>query len=259
LMRQSKVLETWVGLFVALGLVGLFFLAMKVSNLADLQVRDDSYRLFARFQNVGSLRVRSPVSMAGVRVGRVSAIRFDNKNYEAVVEMRIEPDYKTIPTDTTANILTAGLLGEQYVGLSAGGDEEFLKDGDEIELSQSAMVLEEIISRFLFNKAESGTEKKDTSSQNTTEQKAEPETRAAEDALAKPKPMAKIQEKSAINKDKPLSLPKVEKAEAEPASKSKASKAKPTQDAHAGQKAKGAAVKSGEDRDADHKNKLGAR
>jgi phospholipid/cholesterol/gamma-HCH transport system substrate-binding protein len=160
-MQQSKVVETWVGLFVALGVIGLFFLAMKVSNLADLQASDKSYTISARFQNVGSLRSRAQVSMSGVRVGRVSAIRFDKETYEAIVEMRIEPEYDTLPNDTTASILTAGLLGEQYIGLSPGGADEYLKDGDEIELTQSAMVLEEVISRFLFNKAESGGEKKD--------------------------------------------------------------------------------------------------
>ena len=156
-MQQSKVLETWVGLFVVLGLVAMFFLAMKVSNLADLQVKDSSYKLIARFQNVGSLKARSPVSMAGVRIGRVSSIKFDTKKYEAVVEMRIEPQYNTIPTDTTANILTAGLLGEQYIGLDVGGDTEVLKDGDLVKKTQSAVVLEKLISQFMFDKASGDT------------------------------------------------------------------------------------------------------
>jgi phospholipid/cholesterol/gamma-HCH transport system substrate-binding protein len=255
-MQQSKVLETWVGLFVVLGMASLFFLAMKVSNLADLQVRDDSYRLVARFQNVGSLRVRSPVSMAGVRVGRVSAIRFDNQNYEAVVEMRIDPDYDKIPTDTTANILTAGLLGEQYVGLSAGGSDEFLKNNDEIELSQSALVLEEVISRFLFNKAESGTAKGDTPAANAAGQKAEAETPLAEEG--KPKPHAKPKEKSPPIQDKPAAALKTEKAEAELPSKAKA-KAKPAEAPLAHTKSKDAAAKLGEERDASHKNRPEAR
>lgn len=191
-MQQTKVLETWVGVFVILGAVSLFFLAMNVSNLADLQVKDNSYRVFARFQNVGSLRPRSPVTMGGVRIGRVSAIRFDKETYEAVVEMRIEPEYDTIPTDTTANVLTAGLLGEQYIGLSAGGSDEFLKNGDEIELSQSAMVLEEVISRFLFNKAE-GSEKKETASSDTAlpveaKSTAENAELAGDRPAAQPKP-----------------------------------------------------------------------
>jgi phospholipid/cholesterol/gamma-HCH transport system substrate-binding protein len=157
-MQQSRAIETWVGLFVAMGLIALFFLAMQVSNLSDIRIDNKGYRITARFENAGSLKVKAPVSMAGVRIGRVSAIQFDKDTYEAIVEMRIEPGYDTLPIDTTATVFTAGLLGEQYVGLSPGGSEEYLKEGDEIELTQSAMVLEEVISRFLFNKAESGGE-----------------------------------------------------------------------------------------------------
>lgn len=157
-MHQSKLMETWVGLFVALGLVSLFFLAMQVSNLADVTGDSKGYRVTARFQNVGSLKVRATVSMAGVRVGRVGAIRFDKESYEAVVDLNIDPQFDTIPTDTTATILTQGLLGEQYVGLTPGAESDYLKDGDKIDLTQSAMVLEQVISRFLFNKAEGGGE-----------------------------------------------------------------------------------------------------
>lgn len=153
-MQHSRVLETWVGLFVALGLVGLFFLAMQVSNLGELKLDDRSYTVTARFSNVGSLKVRAPISMSGVRVGRVNAIRFDRETYEAVVEMRIEPFFNTLPSDTTASILTQGLLGEQYIGLTPGAMDEPLRDGDAIEMTQSAMVLEQLISRFLFTKAE---------------------------------------------------------------------------------------------------------
>jgi phospholipid/cholesterol/gamma-HCH transport system substrate-binding protein len=155
-MRSARVIETWVGIFVAIALIALFFLAMQVSNLGELRVARGSYSVTARFENIGGLKVRSPVSMAGVTVGRVSRIGFDGKTYEAVVEMRIDPAYKTLPVDTSASILTAGLLGEQYIGLTPGGSDEVLKDGDELELTQSAMVLEQLISRFLFNKAESG-------------------------------------------------------------------------------------------------------
>ncbi|NJD07707.1 MAG: outer membrane lipid asymmetry maintenance protein MlaD [Methylococcaceae bacterium] len=155
-MQHSKLLETSVGLFVALGLVSLFFLAMQVSNLADVTGDARGYRVTARFQNVGSLKVRATVSMAGVRVGRVSAIRFDKESYEAVVDLTIDPQFDTIPSDTTASILTQGLLGEQYVGLSPGAESEYLKEGDKIDLTQSAMVLEQVISRFLFDKAENG-------------------------------------------------------------------------------------------------------
>ena len=257
-MQQSKILETWVGLFVVLGMVSLFFLAMKVSNLADLHVKDDSYRLFARFQNVGSLRERAPVSMAGVRIGRVSSIRFDNKTYDAVVEMRIEPQFNLIPTDTTANILTAGLLGEQYIGLSAGAEEEYFKDGDEIELSQSAMVLEEIISRFLFNKAEGGSEKKDSPPADASGGRVEQEHPVVKDVP--PKSETKTQDKAVINKHSLASTPsKSEKGKAEPVHKPIAAHAKHSEDTHLEHKAKGASVKDEEDIDADHKKKPGAR
>ncbi len=257
-MQQSKVLETWVGLFVVLGIVSLFFLAMKVSNLADLHVKDDSYRLFARFQNVGSLRERAPVSMAGVRIGRVSSIRFDNKTYDAVVEMRIEPQFNTIPTDTTANILTAGLLGEQYIGLSAGAEEEYFKNGDEIELSQSAMVLEEVISRFLFNKAEGGSEKKDSPQSNPSDEKAGQELPVVK--YVQPKPETKTQDKAVINKRSLTAPPsKSEMDKTEPVHKPMAAHAKHSVDAHSEHKAKGASVKDEEVTNADHKKKSGAR
>ena len=155
-MQATRAIEIWVGLFVAIGLIALFFVAMQVSNLGEFHSAEGSYIVRAHFNNIGGLRVRAPVSMAGVTVGRVEHIGFDDQRYEAVVEMRIDPAYKNFPEDTSASILTAGLLGEQYVGLSAGGSEEYLQDGDEIELTQSAMILEQLISRFLFNKAEEG-------------------------------------------------------------------------------------------------------
>ena len=160
-MRVTKTVETWVGLFVAIGLIALFFVAMQVSNLGEMRTARGSYTITARFDNIGGLKVRAPVSMAGVRVGRVSRIAFDNKTYQAIVEMRIDPAYDTFPDDTSASILTAGLLGEQYIGLSPGGSDEFLKDGDELDLTQSAIVLEQVISRFLFGKAEGGDKKGD--------------------------------------------------------------------------------------------------
>lgn len=155
-MHASKTMETWVGLFVAAGLVALFFLAMQVSNLAELHTTEGSYKISAHFENVGALKVRSPVSVAGVKVGRVSKIGFDSQTYEAVVEMTIAPEYANLPVDTSASILTAGLLGEQYVGLTPGASDEYLKNGGELELTQSAIVLEQVISRFLFSKAEGG-------------------------------------------------------------------------------------------------------
>lgn len=162
-MQTSRLLEIWVGLFIALGLMALLFLALQVSNLADFTPDEKSYRLTARFENIGALRVRAPVSIAGVTIGRVTAITYDQQNYQAVVEMHIEPTYSHLPIDTSASILTSGLLGEQYLGLTPGGAEDSLKDGDQIELTQSAFVLEQMISRFLFSKAEgeAGSQKKD--------------------------------------------------------------------------------------------------
>jgi len=153
---HSRVVEIWVGLFVAIGFLALFFLAMKVSNLGELSTTREGYKIIARFENAGNLKVRAPVSMAGV------SIRFDKQTYNAVVEMQIDPQYDTLPEDTSASILTAGLLGEQFIGLTAGALETYLKDGDQLELTQSALVLEQLISRFLFNKAEGGDKKADT-------------------------------------------------------------------------------------------------
>jgi len=152
-MVNNRNIEVMVGAFVAAGLVALFFLAMQVSNLSA-NSNDGGYEISARFDNIGSLKVRSPVTMAGVRIGRVSAISFDSKTYEAVVRFHIEEEYQIIPEDTFAKIFTAGLLGEQYIGLDPGGSEVYLRDGGEIPLTQSALVLEEIIGQFLFNKAE---------------------------------------------------------------------------------------------------------
>ncbi|HEB96834.1 MAG TPA: outer membrane lipid asymmetry maintenance protein MlaD [Sedimenticola thiotaurini] len=154
-MQSNRVVEILVGAFVAAGLVALFFLSMQVSNLAT-SAGGEGYEVEARFDNIGSLKVRSPVTMAGVRIGRVSAIGFDTSTYEAVVTLRIESRYDTIPDDTFAKIFTAGLLGEQYVGLDPGGSDTYLKPGDRISLTQSALVLEEIIGQFLFSKAEEG-------------------------------------------------------------------------------------------------------
>lgn len=152
-MLQSRTVALVVGLFVFIGIGALFFLAMQVSNLSSLD-NSKGYLLTAKFENVGGLKVRSPVTVSGVRIGRVSDIRFDKNRYQAVVAMKINPYYDTLPTDTSASIYTAGLLGEQYIGLEPGGEDDFLKDGDELELTQSALVLEEIIGQFLFSKAE---------------------------------------------------------------------------------------------------------
>lgn len=156
-MIQSRTTEILVGAFMAAGLVAFFFLAMQVSNLST-SASGDGYLVDARFDNIGSLKVRSPVTMAGVRIGRVSNISFDQNTYEAVVTLKIESRYNAVPDDTFAKIFTAGLLGEQYIGLDPGGSEKYLAEGGEISLTQSALVLEEIIGQFLFSKAEEGSE-----------------------------------------------------------------------------------------------------
>lgn len=153
-MDQSRTLEIWVGVFIALGLAALVVLAMQVSNLASYTREESVYHLTARFDNIGGLKVRSPVSVGGVRVGRVDGIDFDMDTFEAVVSLAIATRYNKFPADTSAQIFTAGLLGEQYVALEPGGDIEVLKDGSEIHLTQSALVLEQIIGQFLYNKAD---------------------------------------------------------------------------------------------------------
>lgn len=148
-MMQTRTIEIMVGIFVAAGIAALFLLAMKASNLGTTSIRD-GYHVSARFENVGGLRVQSPVSAGGVKVGRVTAITYDQDDYEARVDMIIDSRYSRFPSDTSASIYTAGLLGEQYIGLEPGGADDFLKDGDTIQLTQSALVLEQLIGRFLF-------------------------------------------------------------------------------------------------------------
>lgn len=152
-MIQNKKTEILVGLFVAAGLVALFVLAMKVSNLGDF-TDQRGYQVTANFQNIGGLKVRSPVTMAGVRVGRVSGIHLDTNTYDAVVTINMYSQYDNIPMDTSASIYTAGLLGEQFIGLDAGADDFYLAEGDEIMLTQPAIVLEQIIGQFLYSQAE---------------------------------------------------------------------------------------------------------
>jgi len=156
-MVHERTTEILVGAFMAAGLVAFFFLAMQVSNLSTF-ASGGGYEIEARFNNIGSLKVRSPVTMAGVRIGRVSDISFDSMTYEAVVTLTIESRYDTVPEDTFAKIFTAGLLGEQYIGLDPGGSEIYLRHGGEINLTQSALVLEEMIGQFLFSKTEEGDE-----------------------------------------------------------------------------------------------------
>ncbi len=145
---NTRKTEILVGLFIAAGLVALFMLAMKVSNL-NIYSTDAGYEITANFENVSGLKVKSPVTMSGVRIGRVSDISFDGERFEAVVKIRIESQYNTLPKDTSASIYTAGLLGEKYIGLEAGGDEENLQDKDKLKLTQSSLVLEKLISRFV--------------------------------------------------------------------------------------------------------------
>ena len=154
-MGQTRTVEIGVGVFVALGFAALFMLAMKVSNLAE-SGGGDGYTIRALFDNVGGLKVRAPVTMSGVRVGRVVEIDFDDEQYVAVVTMSIDAEYHRIPTDTSAAVYTAGLLGEQYVGLEPGGEDQFLVDGAEITLTQSALVLEQVVGQFLFSRAQEG-------------------------------------------------------------------------------------------------------
>jgi phospholipid/cholesterol/gamma-HCH transport system substrate-binding protein len=156
-MNRSTI-DLWVGAFVAAGFAALLFLSLKVANLASFSTAP-TYQIQAKFANIGGLKVRAPVKSAGVVVGRIADIRFDNESYEAIVTMNLEQPY-TFPRDTTAKVLTSGILGEQYVGLEAGGDGVMLKNGDRLRLTQSAVVLENLISQFLFNKAAEGKDEK---------------------------------------------------------------------------------------------------
>jgi len=151
-MQNTKTQDTLVGLFVASGIAALFYMAMQISNLSPFS-QQDVYTLIARFENIGSLKPKSSVSVAGVRIGRVAKIEIDKDSYEAVVEMNIESQYK-LPDDTSASIFTAGLLGEQYIGLEPGGSEDFFEDHDSIDITQSAVVLEELIGQFLIKESE---------------------------------------------------------------------------------------------------------
>jgi phospholipid/cholesterol/gamma-HCH transport system substrate-binding protein len=152
-MQHSSTQDTLVGLFVAAGIAGLLFLALQVSNLSSF-TEQEGYTITARFENSGGLKVKSPVSAAGVKIGQVNDISFDPKTYESVVKMRINSKYNSIPDDTTASIFTAGLLGEQYVSLEPGGSSEYLKENGNIEITQSAIILEKAIGQFLFKSAE---------------------------------------------------------------------------------------------------------
>jgi phospholipid/cholesterol/gamma-HCH transport system substrate-binding protein len=149
-MRQNRAIEVGTGLFVLLGMGALFFLTTQTTGRNDFS-NTETYVVEARFENVGSLKKRSPVAMSGVTIGRVTDIRFDGVSLEAVVTLVIDSRYDQIPDDSDASILTAGLLGSQYIGLQAGGSETYLEDGSELYFTQSAIVLENLIGKFLVN------------------------------------------------------------------------------------------------------------
>ena len=149
-MERTNI-DLWFGAFVVAGFVALLVLALKVGNFGAERATQ-TYRVEARFDNIGGLKVRGPVRAAGVLVGRVQEIHFENKDFQASVTLAIDKRY-AFPRDTTASILTSGLLGETYIGLDAGGDDKKLADGDRITLTQSALVLERLIGQFLFSKA----------------------------------------------------------------------------------------------------------
>lgn len=148
---KKTTLDYWVGLFVVLGSLALLFLALKVGNMSAFSF-SRTYPIELRFSNIGGLKPRAPVKSAGVTVGRVARIQFDNESYQANVTLDIDQRYQ-FPRDSSAKILTAGLLGEQYIGLAPGGDEQMLPPGGTIKMTQSAIVLENLISQFLYSKA----------------------------------------------------------------------------------------------------------
>ncbi len=149
---QSKKTDFLVGIFVLLGFLAVVFLALKAGNLSTFSF-DKTYQVSAKFDNIGSLKVRAPVKSNGVVVGRVAEVSFDNKDFRAIVKLNMEAKY-AFPKDSSATIQTAGLIGEQYIGITAGAEEEMLKEGSEITYTQSALVLEELVSKFLFSTAE---------------------------------------------------------------------------------------------------------
>jgi len=151
---RKRAIDVWAGIFVAIGLLAALFLALKVGNMNAVSFQP-TYTITARFDNIGGLKPRAPVKSAGVVVGRIADIRFDDTTYQATVTMTLERNYQ-FPKDSSAKILTSGLLGEQYVGLEAGGSDQMLAQGNMITQTQSAVVLENLISQFLYNKAADG-------------------------------------------------------------------------------------------------------
>jgi len=149
-MLQTRTVEIGTGLFVLLGMGALFFLTTQTTGGDDFDA-DEVYTVEARFENVGSLRPRAPIAMSGVTIGRVTRISFDSDNLEAHVEFVIDSQYDRIPDDSDASILTSGILGSQYIGLQAGGSDTYLEDGSEVLFTQSAILLENLIGKFLVN------------------------------------------------------------------------------------------------------------
>jgi phospholipid/cholesterol/gamma-HCH transport system substrate-binding protein len=156
-MQQTRSVELGTGLFVLLGLAALFFLTTQTTG-SDNFSASDAYKVSARFENVGSLKNRAPVSMSGVTIGRVSSIAFDPERLEATVSFVIDSKYAKIPDDSDASILTSGLLGSQYIGLQPGGSDTYLEEGSEIQFTQSALVLENLISKYLFSSGSGSSE-----------------------------------------------------------------------------------------------------
>ena len=151
-MRQSRAIDVSTGLFVLLGMTAIVFLVTQITN-REFSLRSDSYRLTAQFENVGGLKAGAPVSMSGVTIGRVESIGYNMDLFKAVVTLRIDASYDRIPNDSDASIYTAGLLGGQYVGITPGNAEDMYRDGDTVEFVQDAIVLEKLISKYLFSQA----------------------------------------------------------------------------------------------------------
>jgi len=149
-MQQTRSVEIGTGLFVLLGMGALFFLTTQTTG-GDVFEADETYAVEARFENIGSLRNRAPVSMSGVTIGRVTSVRFDSETLEAVVMFVIDSQFDQIPDDSDASILTSGILGSQYIGLQAGGSDTYFEEGSEVLFTQSAIVLENLIGKFLVN------------------------------------------------------------------------------------------------------------
>jgi phospholipid/cholesterol/gamma-HCH transport system substrate-binding protein len=171
-MKNSRSLEVGTGLFVLLGFAALAFLTTQLPGTSlKFGGNDGGYTVTAKFDNIGDLKPGSPVTMAGVRVGRVESIRFDPKDFKAAVVLRIEDQYKEIPEDSDASIQTAGLLGGKYIGIGPGGSETFLKQGGQIEFTQSAIVLESLVNKFFANMASKGSDDKKDEAPAAQEQK----------------------------------------------------------------------------------------